>query len=147
MDLNRKNAINEQIDNLSQNVLNSECDTAVKSLLSETVNVIRFVNENVEIAHGRLDDRKSEFAEILNEFKEIQISQKEQSDECRKMVEYCKKIVDSNKVQIAEIKRNSRRHTLFTAILIGLSIISMFGAVKGATVASSIWNVVKVFIP
>lgn len=147
MDSGRKKIINDQLEELAQMVEDSSCDADLKNLFLETVETMKILNENVELAHVRLDTRKSEYNDMLAEFKslakevaESTASQKEQTDACKEMVLAMKK-------QLTVIQRNNRRMLTFAAAIIAITLISSFGAVKSATLASSIWNVIKVLIP
>lgn len=109
MDSGRKKIINDQLEELAQMVEDSSCDADLKNLFLETVETMKILNENVELAHVRLDTRKSEYNDMLAEFKslakevaESTASQKEQTDACKEMVLATKK-------QLTVIQRNNRR--------------------------------------
>lgn len=147
MDMSRKIAINGQLDELAQNVLDSECDDTIKNLFSETVRAIRTVNDSCERAHERLDERKSEYQELLVEFKSLSaevskatLSQQEQTNACKKMALEMKR-------QVEVVNKAYKRQAVFSGCVIAITLMSLFGAVKGATTASSIWNVIKLLIP
>ena len=147
MDLERKKFISEQLDDLGQMVEDSSCDCELKNLFLETVASLKTLNTNIELAHARLDTRKSEYNDILAEFKSLAQKVSESTASQKEQTDACKEMVNTMRRQIKEIQKNNRRQMAFTATVIALTLVSMFGAVKGATTASSIWNVIKVLIP
>ena len=113
----------------------------------ETVESLKMLNINIELAHSRLDTRKNEYKDVLEEFKSLAQKVSESTASQKEQTDACKEMVNTMRRQIKEIQKNNKRQMAFTATVIALTLISMFGAVKGATTASSIWNVIKVLIP
>lgn len=147
MDPERKKLIINQLDELGQMVEESSCDAELKNLFLETVESLKMLNTNIELAHSRLDTRKNEYKDILEEFKSLAQKVSESTASQKEQTDACKEMVNTMRRQIKEIQKNNKRQMAFTATVIALTLISMFGAVKGATTASSIWNVIKVLIP
>lgn len=147
MDPERKKLIINQLDELGQMVEESSCDVELKNLFLETVESLKMLNTNIELAHSRLDTRKNEYKDILEEFKSLAQKVSESTASQKEQTDACKEMVNTMRRQIKEIQKNNKRQMAFTATVIALTLISMFGAVKGATTASSIWNVIKVLIP
>ena len=147
MDPARKKLIINQLDELGQMVEESSCDAELKNLFLETVESLKMLNTNIELAHSRLDTRKNEYKDILEEFKSLAQKVSESTASQKEQTDACKEMVNTMRRQIKEIQKNNKRQMAFTATVIALTLISMFGAVKGATTASSIWNVIKVLIP
>lgn len=137
----------DTLDSLAQQVYDSECPLETKNLFINVVNSMHVLNESIEAAHGRLDKRKTEYEKILKEFKKVSEQVVKLTDSQVEQNKICMTLIESVRKEVEALNRAFRRQNLFTAIVIALTLISMFGAVKGATTASSIWNIVKVLIP
>lgn len=147
MDENRKKVIKNDLDELMQKVIDSDCDANLKNLFVDTVGSMKILNDSIEDAHARLDNRKEEFSRMLKDFRKLSEEVSESTASQKEQTKVCKKMVDAMNNQIQVMYKSTRRTHLFIGILIAITMVSMFGAVKGATTASSIWNIVKVFIP
>lgn len=139
---------NEKIlEDLLQDILDSECPEDTKNLFIEVGLSLKTINQSIESAHMRLDKRKDEFREIMQEFMTLSNDVKKLTNEQSENNKACLMLIKSMEKQVAELKKSYKRQNLYTVIVIAITLISMFGSVKGATTASSIWNIVKVLIP
>lgn len=147
MDESRKRKNAEQIDDLMQKVLDSDCDVDLRNLFVSVANSLRMLNESIESAHHRLDSRKEEFEKLMDEFR-ILSSEVSKSNALQKnQTEACKAMVEAVQMQIDMMSKSNKRQWLFTLFVSIITLVSCFGAMKGASTAASIWNIVKVFAP
>ena len=147
MDENRKKHNSEQIDDLLQSVIDSDCDVELRNLFVAVANNLKTLNESIESAHHRLDSRKSEFADLMVEFRRLSKEVSESNALQKSQTEACKAMVEAIQMQIDMMTKSYKRQWLFTLFVSIITLVSCFGAMKGASTAASIWNIVKVFAP
>lgn len=147
MDYEIRSRNKDLLDDLIQQVYESECPSETKDLFMKVAASLQTLNDSIETAHSRLDKRKDEFQNIMDEFKTLSQEVAKLTESQNESNKACMTLIKSMDKQVAELKRSYKRQNLYTLIVIAVTLISMFGAVKGATTASSIWNIVKVLIP
>lgn len=147
MDENRKKHNSEQIDDLLQSVIDSDCDVELRNLFVSVATNLKTLNESIESAHHRLDSRKSEFADLMDEFRRLSKEVSESNALQKSQTEACKAMVEAIQMQIDMMTKSNKRQWLFTLFVSIITLVSCFGAMKGASTAASIWNIVKVFAP
>lgn len=147
MDAERRKKNEEMIDDLMQTVIDSDCDTELRNLFISVANALKTLNESIESAHYRLDTRKTEFKDLMEEFKKLAKEVSESNSLQKAQTDACKAMVDAIRQQVALMTRSNKRQWLFTAFVSAITLLSCFGALKGASTAASIWNIVKVFAP
>lgn len=147
MDENRKKHNSEQIDDLLQSVIDSDCDVELRNLFVAVATNLKTLNESIESAHHRLDSRKSEFADLMDEFRRLSKEVSESNALQKSQTEACKAMVEAIQMQIDMMTKSNKRQWLFTLFVSIITLVSCFGAMKGASTAASIWNIVKVFAP
>lgn len=147
MDQDRILKNKQELDLLIQEVYDSECPIETKDLFMRVATSLKTLNDSIESAHFRLDKRKHEFEDIMNEFKILSQEVAKLTESQNESNKACTLLIKSMEKQVHELKKSYRRQNLYTLIVIAVTLVSMFGAVKGATTASSIWNIVKVLIP
>ena len=147
MDADRKRRIEEQIDDLMQSVIDSDCDDDLRELFIMVSHSMKTLNDSIESAHHRLDNRKIEFEELLEEFRTLSKCVSESNIAQKQQTEACKKMLMTMDRQIESMHKSSNRQLIFTVIISSVTLVSMFDALKGASTAASIWNIVKVLVP
>ena len=139
MDENRTNKTKERLDELKQEVLDLDVDIPVKNVLSHTVGIIEDLREDVENAHHRIDRRKEEHNEMMEKLTKLEV-------ELKKSNKIQAEINQTITKQASEADKVGRRRWVFMVILTVVMLANTFGSFKGASIAASIWNVLKVVV-
>ena len=139
MDELRAKKTKDRLDFLKQEVINLDTDTGVKNVLAHTVGVLEDLREDTENAHHRIDQRKKEHEEMMGKLTDLE-------NELKKSNKIQSAINSNLAKQAEEADRVGKRRWVFMAILTVIMLINTVGSFKGASIASSIWNALKVFI-
>ena len=139
MDEQRQRKTKERLDYLKQEVVNLDTDVGIKNALVHTVGVLEDMREDVETAHHRIDQRKKEHEEMMDKLSALE-------SELKKSNRIQAEINNNIARQAAESDRTGKRRWLFMAAMTVIMLINTFGSFKGASIASSIWNALKVFV-
>ena len=139
MDEQRRIKTMGRLDELRQEVLDLDADAPIKNALAHTVGVLDDLREDVENAHRRIDHRKEEHEEMMDKLTKLE-------QELKKSNRIQAEINSTITKQAEEADKVGRRRWIFMAILTVIMLANTFGSFKGASIASSIWNVIKVVV-
>ena len=139
MDEQRQKKTKERLDYLKQEVVNLDTDTGVKNVLVHTVGVLEDMREDVENAHHRIDQRKKEHEELMDKLTALE-------SELKKSNRIQAEINNNIARQASEADKIGKRRWIFMAVMTLIMLVNTFGSFKGASIASSIWNALKVII-
>lgn len=137
----------EILDTLMQNVLDSDCPIATKDLFVSVAQSMQVLNESIESAHTRLDHRKDEYNEILEEFQKLYIEVAKLTETQSENNKACIALIKTVDRQVKEVRKAYKRQHLYTALVIVTVMLSSMGVFKTVTTTSSIWNIVQTLIP
>lgn len=139
MDAERTRKTRGRLDDLKQEIIELDTDTGVKNAFIHTVGILEDLREDTENAHLRIDHRKEEHEEMMDKLTRLE-------NELKKSNELQAEINGNLIKQNEEADKTGKRRWLFMVIITVVMLANTFGSFKGASIASSIWNALKVVI-
>ena len=139
MDAERTRKTRERLEDLKQEIIELDTDTGVKNAFIHTVGILEDLREDTENAHLRIDHRKEEHEEMMDKLTRLE-------NELKKSNELQAEINGNLIKQNEEADKTGKRRWLFMVIITVVMLANTFGSFKGASIASSIWNALKVVI-
>lgn len=139
MDAARTQKTKTRLDDLRQEVIDLNASSDIKNAFIHTVGILEDIREDAENAHLRIDHRKKEHEEVMGKLTKLEL-------ELKKSNELQARINDNLVKQNEEADKTGKRRWLFMVIVTVVMLANTFGSFKGASIASSIWNALKVVI-
>lgn len=139
MDAERTRKTRGRLDDLKQEIIELDADAGVKNAFIHTVGILEDLREDTENAHLRIDHRKEEHEEMMDKLTRLE-------NELKKSNELQAEINGNLIKQNEEADKTGKRRWLFMVIITVVMLANTFGSFKGASIASSIWNALKVVI-
>ena len=143
----------EDISELEDGLYQAEDITGIRNCIIQHLQLTKTLHADIEAAHMRIDHRKDELKVIRKSLDALTEKMGVMSDKVTRLAEtqegliklFNKNITAMNR-QMEEQKKNSKRISAFIVAISLISLIGTFGSIKGASIATSIWNVLSKLI-
>ena len=153
MDNEAKKRFDTSMAAFEESVRKADMPMDIANCFLQSIDIIKDIHKDTEAAHMRIDHRKDEqklMKKSLDSLSEKIAVMSDKVSELTKSQNGLIKLFNSNieiqNRQLEEQRKHSKRLTLYIIAISLVSLIGTFGSIKGATIASSIWNVISKII-
>ena len=142
MDDDAKKKFSEDMDSFENAIRESTMDTGVKNGFIETISLMKRMHIDTQMAHLRIDHRKGELKKMQDNIEKLTSSVDKMSKRISDLITAQRGFVEIFHEQFENNRKQAKRVTAYVTAISVISLIGTFGSLKGASIASSIWNVI-----
>ena len=148
MDESKKKQFENAMAEFEDMLIQSGMETEVKNGFLRTISFMHEMHTDTQMAHLRIDHRKDELKAMKKSIEALTEKVGIMSDKITKLTDSQTGLIKlfNNNIQLQcrqmeEQKKHMKRITFYITAVSVISLIGTFGSIKGASVASAIWNV------
>lgn len=138
----KKLVIAEKIEDIRQNISDSEMGTTEKNAMLDIVQVVEMVDDEVNDAHYRIDLRKAEYKELVDSITTLNNGLTNLSGMLQEYAKTNNGLLEQYNEKVMQIIKSDKKQNIFISISLLVLSMSSLTAFSGISLLKALWELI-----